>query len=53
MKKYTIKVYYTVVDTVEVESDDEFWAIEEARETSFRRSLNDMEVVDVECYTSN
>lgn len=53
MKKYKIKVYYTVVDTVEVESDDEFWAIEEARETSSRRSLNDMEVVDVECYSSS
>lgn len=24
MKKYKIKVYYTVVDTVEVESDDDF-----------------------------
>lgn len=53
MKKYKIKVYYTVVDTVDVESDDVFWAIEEARETSFRRSLNDMEVVDVECYSSS
>lgn len=53
MKKYKVKVYYTVVDTVEVESDDEFWAIEEARETSFRRSLNDMEIVDVECYSSS
>lgn len=50
MKKYKIKVYYTVVDTVEVESDDEFYAFEEAREISFRKSLNDMEVVDVECY---
>lgn len=40
MKKYKIKV----------ESDDDFLAIEEARETSFRRSLNDMEVVDVECF---
>ena len=50
MKKYKIKVYYTLVDTVEVESDDEFYAFEEARETSFRRSLNDMEVVDVECF---
>lgn len=50
MRKYKVKVYYTVVDTVEVESDNDFWAIEDAREISFRRSLNDMEVVDVECF---
>ena len=50
MKEYTIKVFYTVVDTVKVFAEDEFDAHEAAREISFNKSLNDMEVVDVECF---
>lgn len=49
MKKYEVKVYYTVMDTVIVEAEETWDAISMATEIAGVRSLNDMEVIDVDC----
>lgn len=50
MKKYEVKVYYTVVDTVVVESEESWDVISKASEISSDRSLNDMDVLDIDCH---
>ena len=46
MKKYEVRVYYTVMDTVVVEAEESWDAIAMASEIVGDRSLNDMECID-------